>query len=221
MADVKIEPSWKEKLAEEFGKPYFETLTAFVRDEYKKYTIYPPGGKIFNAFNSTPFDKVKVVILGQDPYHGPQQANGLSFSVSEGVPLPPSLQNIYKELKSDLGVQPPTTGDLERWAQQGVLLLNATLTVRQGAAGSHQGKGWEEFTDAVLRVLSQQREGLVFILWGAYAKRKGAYIDRSRHLVIESAHPSPLSATNGFFGSKPFSKTNQYFQSKGNTQIDW
>jgi uracil-DNA glycosylase len=221
VTEVKIEPSWKEKLAEEFGKPYFETLTAFVKDEYKKYTIFPPGGKIFNAFNSTPFDKVKVVILGQDPYHGPRQANGLSFSVSEGVSLPPSLQNIYKELKSDLGIQPPTTGDLERWAQQGVLMLNATLTVRQGAAGSHQGKGWEEFTDAVLRVLSQQREGLVFILWGAYAKRKGAYIDRSKHLVIESAHPSPLSATNGFFGSKPFSKANDYLQANGKTPIDW
>lgn len=221
MADVKIEPSWKEKLAEEFGKPYFETLTAFVRDEYKKYTIYPPGGKIFNAFNSTPFDKVKVVILGQDPYHGPQQANGLSFSVSEGVPLPPSLQNIYKELKSDLGVQPPTTGDLERWAQQGVLLLNATLTVRQGAAGSHQGKGWEEFTDAVLRILSQQRDGLVFILWGAYAKRKGDFINRSKHLVLESAHPSPLSAANGFFGSKPFSKANEYLEKHKEKTINW
>jgi uracil-DNA glycosylase len=221
VSEVKIEPSWKEKLADEFAKPYFETLTSFVKDEYEKFTIFPPGGKIFNAFNSTPFDKVKVVILGQDPYHGPRQANGLSFSVSEGVPLPPSLQNIYKELKSDLGIQVPATGDLERWAQQGVLMLNATLTVRQGAAGSHQGKGWEEFTDAVLRVLSQQREGLVFILWGAYAKRKGAYIDRTKHLVIESAHPSPLSATNGFFGSKPFSKANQYLQSKGITPIDW
>jgi uracil-DNA glycosylase len=221
VTEVKIEPSWKEKLADEFGKPYFEALTSFVKDEYKKYTIFPPGGKIFNAFNSTPFDKVKVVILGQDPYHGPRQANGLSFSVSGGVPLPPSLQNIYKELKSDLGIQPPATGDLERWAQQGVLMLNATLTVRQGAAGSHQGKGWEEFTDSVLRVLSQQREGLVFILWGAYAKRKGAYIDRTKHLVIESAHPSPLSATNGFFGSKPFSKANDYLQSKGITPIDW
>jgi uracil-DNA glycosylase len=221
VSEVKIEPSWTEKLADEFAKPYFETLTSFVKDEYEKFTIFPPGGKIFNAFNSTPFDKVKVVILGQDPYHGPRQANGLSFSVSEGVPLPPSLQNIYKELKSDLGIQVPATGDLERWAQQGVLMLNATLTVRQGAAGSHQGKGWEEFTDAVLRVLSQQREGLVFILWGAYAKRKGAYIDRTKHLVIESAHPSPLSATNGFFGSKPFSKANQYLQSKGITPIDW
>ncbi len=221
MPDVKIEPSWKEKLADEFGKPYFETLTSFVKDEYQKNTIYPPGGKIFNAFNSTPFDKVKVVILGQDPYHGPRQANGLSFSVSEGVPLPPSLQNIYKELRSDLGIEPPASGDLERWAQQGVLLLNATLTVRQGAAGSHQGKGWEEFTDAVLRILSHQRDGLVFILWGAYAKRKGAYIDRTKHLVIESAHPSPLSATNGFFGSKPFSKTNDYLRSKGITPIDW
>ncbi|MEX1071467.1 MAG: uracil-DNA glycosylase [Anaerolineales bacterium] len=221
MPDVKIEQSWKEKLEAEFGKPYFEKLTSFVRDEYKKFTIFPPGGKIFNAFNSCPFDKVKVVILGQDPYHGPRQANGLSFSVSEGVPLPPSLQNIYKELRSDLGIQPPATGDLERWARQGVLLLNATLTVRQGAAGSHQGKGWEEFTDAVLRILSEQKDGLVFILWGAYAKRKGAYIDRSKHQVIESAHPSPLSAANGFFGSKPFSKANEYLQSKGQTPIEW
>ncbi|HKY79725.1 MAG TPA: uracil-DNA glycosylase, partial [Anaerolineales bacterium] len=178
MAEVKIEPSWKEKLAEEFEKPYFQQLAAFVREEYQKYTIYPPGGRIFNAFDSCPFDQVKVVILGQDPYHGPKQANGLAFSVSDGVPVPPSLQNIYKELKADLGVQPVATGNLERWAVQGVLLLNATLTVRRGAAGSHQGKGWEVFTDAVLRILSEQRHGLVFILLGAYAKRKGALIDR-------------------------------------------
>jgi len=221
MSDVKIEPSWKEKLVEEFDKPYFQELTKFVREEYQKYTIYPPGGRIFNAFDSCPFDLVKVVILGQDPYHGPNQANGLAFSVSDGVPTPPSLINIYKELKSDLGVQPAVTGNLERWAQQGVLLLNATLTVRQGAAGSHQGKGWEQFTDAVLRILSEQREGLVFILWGAYAKRKGALIDRGKHFVIESAHPSPLSATNGFFGSEPFSKTNEYLKSNGKEPIDW
>jgi uracil-DNA glycosylase len=221
MAEVKIEQSWKEKLDEEFEKPYFQQLAQFVRDEYKKFTIYPPGGKIFNAFDSCPFDKVKVVILGQDPYHGPKQANGLSFSVNDGIPLPPSLQNIYKELKSDLGVELPASGNLERWAEQGVLLLNATLTVRQGQAGSHQGKGWEEFTDAALRLLAEQREGLVFILWGAYAKRKGALIDRTKHLVIESAHPSPLSATGGFFGSKPFSKANQYLVGRGEKPIQW
>lgn len=221
MPDVKIEPSWKERLAEEFGKPYFQQLSAFVREEYQKYKIYPLGGKIFNAFDSCPFDQVKVVILGQDPYHGPNQANGLAFSVSNGVPIPPSLQNIYKELKADLGVEPPGHGNLERWAHQGVLLLNATLTVRRGAAGSHQGKGWELFTDAVLRILSERQEGLVFILWGAYAKRKGALIDRSKHYVIESAHPSPLSATSGFFGSRPFSKANAYLESRGKKPIDW
>lgn len=221
MPEVKIEPSWKERLAEEFGKPYFQKLSAFVREEYQKYKIYPPGGKIFNAFDSCPFDQVKVVILGQDPYHGPNQANGLAFSVSNGVPIPPSLKNIYKELKADLGVEPPGHGNLERWAHQGVLLLNATLTVRRGAAGSHQGKGWELFTDAVLRILSERQQGLVFILWGAYAKRKGALIDRSKHYVIESAHPSPLSATSGFFGSRPFSKANAYLESKGKKPIDW
>ena len=221
MSDVKIEASWKEKLAEEFGKPYFQQLAQFVREEYQKFTIYPPGGKIFNAFDKCPFDKVKVVILGQDPYHGPGQANGLSFSVNDGVALPPSLQNIYKELKSDLGVEPLASGNLERWAQQGVLLLNATLTVRQGSAGSHQGKGWEEFTDVVLRILSEKRDGLVFILWGAYAKRKGALIDRSKHFVIEAAHPSPLSATSGFFGSRPFSKANKYLEEKRTTPIEW
>ena len=221
MSDVKIEASWKEKLAEEFETPYFQQLAQFVREEYQNFRIYPPGGMIFNAFDKCPFDKVKVVILGQDPYHGPKQANGLAFSVNDGVPLPPSLQNVYKELKSDLGVEPPASGNLERWAQQGVLLLNATLTVRQGSAGSHQGKGWEEFTDAVLRILSEQRQGLVFILWGAYAKRKGALIDRAKHYVIESAHPSPLSATSGFFGSRPFSKANKYLEEKGKTPIEW
>ncbi|MEX1248107.1 MAG: uracil-DNA glycosylase [Anaerolineales bacterium] len=221
MSDVKIEASWKEKLEVEFEKPYFQQLAAFVHEEYQKYTIYPPGGKIFNAFDKCTFDKVKVVILGQDPYHGPRQANGLCFSVNEGLPLPPSLVNIYKELKADLGVQPPASGNLERWAQQGVLLLNATLTVRQGQAGSHQGRGWETFTDAVLRILSEQREGLVFTLWGAYAKRKGALIDRNQHYVIESAHPSPLSASSGFFGSRPFSKANGFLESKGQAPIDW
>lgn len=221
MSEVRIEASWKDRLAAEFEKPYFQELASFVREEYKKFIVYPPGGKIFNAFDTTPFDKVKVVILGQDPYHGPNQANGLCFSVNDGVPLPPSLVNIYKELKDDLGVEPPASGNLERWARQGVLLLNATLTVRRGQAGSHQGRGWETFTDAVLRILSEQRESLVFILWGAYAKRKGALIDRGKHCVIESAHPSPLSAHSGFFGSKPFSKTNKYLESKGVKGIEW
>jgi uracil-DNA glycosylase len=221
MNDVKIEASWKEKLQDEFGKDYFQNLAAFVKKEYQQYTIYPPGGKIFNAFDSCPFDQVKVVILGQDPYHGPKQANGLAFSVSDGIAVPPSLQNIYKELKDDLGKEPPASGSLESWARQGVLLLNATLTVRAGSAASHQGKGWEEFTDAVLRILSEQREHLVFILWGAYARRKGSFIDRSKHLVLEAPHPSPLSASTGFFGSKPFSKANAYLQENGISSINW
>lgn len=219
--DVKIEASWKDKLAPEFEKAYFVKLTNFVRQEYQRTRIYPPGSRIFAAFDACPFDEVKVVILGQDPYHGPRQANGLCFSVSEGVPLPPSLQNIYKELQSDLGIEPPPSGDLERWAKQGVLLLNATLTVRRGQAGSHQGKGWEEFTDAAIRTLADEREHLVFILWGAYAQRKGAFIDRSRHLVIESPHPSPLSASRGFFGSRPFSRANAYLQEHGKEPIEW
>ena len=221
MVDVKIEASWKEKLAPEFEKDYFVTLTDFVRQEYQATRIYPPGSRIFAAFDACPFDAVKVVILGQDPYHGPRQANGLCFSVSEGVPLPPSLRNIYQEVQSDLGIQPPASGDLERWAQQGVLLLNATLTVRRGQAGSHQGQGWEEFTDAAIRTLAARREKLVFILWGAYAQRKGAFIDRDRHLVIESPHPSPLSASRGFFGSRPFSRANAYLQEQGLEPVDW
>lgn len=221
MTDVKIEPSWKTKLETEFAQPYFDQLAEFVREEYARTRIYPPGGKIFAAFDTCPFEAVKVVILGQDPYHGPRQANGLAFSVSEAVPIPPSLRNIYKELQDDLGVPPPADGDLERWARQGVLLLNATLTVRRGAAGSHQGKGWEQFTDAVIRILSEQREHLVFILWGAYAQRKGAVIDRSKHLVIESPHPSPLSANRGFFGSRPFSRANAYLQQWGGKPIEW
>ena len=220
--EVKIESSWKEVLQEEFGKEYFAALAAFVKDEYKKGAVYPPPKHIFRAFDLTPFDKVKVVILGQDPYHGPGQANGLCFAVGEGVALPPSLQNIYKELESDLG-QPVKnkTGDLERWAKQGVLLLNATLTVRANTAGSHQNKGWEQFTDAAIKALSEQREHVVFILWGNYAKQKGAHIDRTKHCVIESPHPSPFSARSGFFGSKPFSKTNAYLESRGKTSIDW
>lgn len=221
MVDVKIEASWKAALHDEFQKSYFERLTEFVRREYEQQRIYPPGSRIFAAFDACPFEKVKVVILGQDPYHGPRQANGLAFSVNEGVRLPPSLQNIYKELKSDVGAEPLPSGDLSRWARQGVLLLNATLTVRRGQAGSHQGKGWEAFTDAVMRILSEQREHLVFILWGAYAQRKGAVIDRGRHLVIESPHPSPLSASRGFFGSKPFSRTNAYLREHGVGEIEW
>lgn len=219
--DIKLEPSWKEALQEEFEKDYFIELAAFVRTEYESTTVYPPPKCIFRAFELTPFDRVKVVIVGQDPYHGPRQANGLCFAVGEGVPLPPSLQNIYKEIESDIGQAPRRSGDLERWATQGVLLLNATLTVRARLPGSHQHKGWEQFTDAVLRVLSEKREGLVFILWGNYAKAKGAHIDRTKHLVIESAHPSPFSAYSGFFGSRPFSKANEYLEKHGQKPIDW
>lgn len=219
--DVKIEESWKGALQEEFGKEYFKTLTEFVKDEYKKSTVYPPPKNIFRAFELTPFDKVEVVILGQDPYHGTGQANGLSFAVNEGVRLPPSLQNIFKEIKNDLGEEPLQSGDLTRWAEQGVLLVNATLTVRGGAAGSHQGKGWEAFTDAAIKALSEQREGLVFILWGNYARTKGAHIDRKKHLVLESPHPSPFSAYNGFFGSKPFSRANEYLKARNKKAINW
>ena len=225
--EVKIEESWKRVLQDEFGKEYFKTLREFVKSEYLHAVVYPPPKNIFRAFELTPFDKVEVVILGQDPYHGPGQANGLCFAVGEGIPLPPSLQNIFKELESDLG-QPLVhrTGDLERWAKQGVLLLNATLTVQAHKAGSHQGKGWEQFTDAVIRALSEKREHLVFILWGNYAKQKGAHIDgliagRSKHLVIQSAHPSPFSAASGFFGSKPFSKTNEYLAMHNKKPITW
>ena len=219
--NVRIEPSWHSALAGEWEKDYIARLTDFVRREYSTATIYPPAGKIFAAFDSCPFEDVKVVILGQDPYHGFGQANGLSFSVNPGVEIPRSLQNIYKELQSDLGITPPPSGDLSRWAQQGVLLLNATLTVRAGSAGSHQNQGWEEFTDAAVRKLAEEREGLVFILWGAYAQRKGAFIDRSRHCVIESPHPSPLSASRGFFGSRPFSRANDYLSSIGKSPIEW
>jgi uracil-DNA glycosylase len=219
--DIKMEPSWKEKLGSEFEKPYFQQLTAFVKEEYQQQTIYPPGREIFRAFDQCPFDQVKVVIIGQDPYHGPGQANGLCFSVRDGQRLPPSLVNIFKELKQDLHKPIPVSGELERWASQGVLLLNATLTVRASTPGSHQNKGWEQFTDSVIRLLSEQKENLVFILWGAYAQKKGEVIDRGRHLVLMSAHPSPFSADRGFFGSKPFSKTNQYLASKGIPEIDW
>lgn len=220
--EVKIEESWKRVLEKEFGEDYFGKLAEFVKAEYKQATVYPPPKFIFRAFELTPFDKVKVVILGQDPYHGPNQANGLAFAVGEGVALPPSLININKEIKTDLGESTKNkNGDLEGWAKQGVLLLNATLTVRAGAAGSHQNKGWEKFTDAVVRVLSEQKENLVFILWGNYAQKKGVVIDEKRHLVIRSAHPSPLSAHNGFFGSKPFSQANAYLILNDKSPIGW
>jgi uracil-DNA glycosylase len=219
--DIKIDPSWKKVLKEEFDKEYFKKLREFVREEYKIATIYPPPKDIFRAFDLTPFDKVEVVILGQDPYHGAKQANGLCFAVHEGLRQPPSLQNIFKELESDLGQKPQVSSDLESWAKQGVLLLNATLTVRAATAGSHQGKGWEEFTDAVIRKLSDEKDYLVFILWGNFARSKKTLIDTFKHDVIESAHPSPFSAYNGFFGSKPFSKTNTLLQSHGKNPISW
>jgi len=215
-----MEPSWKKALAEEFNKPYFTELATFIRSEYKNKTIYPPASRIFAAFNETPFDQVKVIILGQDPYHGPNQANGLSFSVAEGIRTPPSLQNIFKEIQSDIGTQVPQSGNLERWSQQGVLLLNATLTVQAGKPGSHQHKGWEEFTDSVIRVLNE-KEHLVFVLWGAYAQKKGEQIDQNKHLVLTSAHPSPFSADRGFFGSRPFSQANAYLVFNDQEPIKW
>lgn len=219
--DVKIESGWKAQLQTEFDKPYFSQLTQFVRSEYATATCYPPGNLIFNAFNLCPFDKVRVVIIGQDPYHEPGQAHGLCFSVNEGVAFPPSLQNIFKEIQDDLGVPVPASGNLTRWAEQGVLLLNATLTVRAHQAGSHQRRGWEEFTDAVIRQLNQNREHLVFILWGSYAQKKGAIIDRSRHLVLTSAHPSPLSVYRGFYGNHHFSRANAYLQENGLPPVRW
>lgn len=219
--DVRLESSWKKLLQEEFDKPYFKALSEYVHKEYKNGAVYPPAKLIFNALDSLPIDKVKVVILGQDPYHGPGQAHGLSFSVPDGISLPPSLQNIYKELQSDLGVSRSSSGNLESWVNEGVLLLNATLTVRAHQAGSHQNKGWEQFTDAIIHQLAESKENLVFILWGAYAQRKGAFINTTKHLVIKSAHPSPLSAYNGFFGSRPFSKTNEYLVAHGAKPISW
>lgn len=220
--NVKIEPSWHTELADEFEKPYFTELTAFVKKEYKDGTVYPPPKNIFRAFDLCPFEKVKVVILGQDPYHGERQANGLAFAVDERESVPPSLKNIFKEIESD--VEKPlvyTDGDLSRWAEQGVLLLNATLTVRAHAAGSHQDQGWELFTDAAIHALSNKREHLVFMLWGNYAKAKGAHIDRSKHMVLEASHPSPFSASNGFFGCKHFSKANEYLIAHEQTPIEW
>ena len=219
--EVKIEQSWKALLQDEFDKPYFAELTEFVRAEYKSYRIYPPGSQIFNAFNLCPFDKVKVVIIGQDPYHGPGQAHGLCFSVNDGVPFPPSLRNIFKEVNADTGAPIPQSGNLTRWATQGVLLLNATLTVREHSAGSHQRRGWETFTDAVIRIISEQKSKVVFILWGAYAQSKASLIDSSRHLVLRSVHPSPLSAHAGFFGNHHFSLANDYLVRNGLTSIDW
>ena len=218
---VKIEESWGRVLAAEFEMPYFVALAQFVRQEYAAGPCYPPGSKIFNAFNMTPFERVKVVILGQDPYHEPGQAMGLSFSVPEGVALPPSLRNIYAEIQQELGTVPPASGDLTRWAAQGVLLLNATLTVRRGQAGSHQGHGWERFTDAAIRALAQQREHLVFLLWGSYAAKKAQFIDAQRHMVLTSAHPSPLSAYRGFFGNHHFQLCNDYLRQHGQSPIEW
>jgi uracil-DNA glycosylase len=216
-----IHESWKTVLSDQFEASYFAQLKSFLLEEKQQNTIYPPGGKIFSAFDLTPFDKVKVVILGQDPYHGPRQANGLCFSVANGVDKPPSLQNIFKELNSDLGIPVPQNGDLTKWAEQGVLLLNATLTVRARQAGSHQNRGWEQFTDAAISRLSKQREHLVFLLWGNFAIAKEALIDTSKHLTLKSPHPSPFSANRGFFGNKHFSKTNAYLKSHGIEEIDW
>lgn len=219
--NVKIESSWKQHLAEEWDKDYFVKLTDFVRQEYRSKKIFPPAAKIFAAFDACPFDHVKVVILGQDPYHDVGQANGLCFSVEPGIPMPPSLINIFKEIKSDIGTDMPENGDLSRWAEQGVLLLNATLTVEAHKAASHQGKGWEEFTDEVIMRLANDRENLVFMLWGSYAIKKGAFIDRNRHLVLTSPHPSPLSAYRGFFGNKHFSKANEYLTLHKKEPITW
>lgn len=219
--EVKIEQSWKELLQTEFDKPYFAALVDFVRREYSSKKIFPPAPLIFNAFDQCPLNEVKVVILGQDPYHGIGQAHGLCFSVNDGIDFPPSLINIFKEINRDLGVPVPQTGNLIRWAQQGVLLLNATLTVEAHKAGSHQGKGWETFTDAVIKMLSDKKENLVFILWGSYAQQKGAYIDSSRHLILRSVHPSPLSAYRGFIGCGHFSAANEYLQSKNKKSIVW
>ncbi|HET9054274.1 MAG TPA: uracil-DNA glycosylase [Cyclobacteriaceae bacterium] len=219
--DVKIAVSWKSQLSEEFKKPYFDQLTGFVKSEYSRYTVYPPGKEIFRAFDACGFSNVNVVIIGQDPYHGPGQANGLCFSVHEGIRIPPSLANIFKEIHADLGKPIPKSGELERWAEQGVLLLNATLTVRESSPGSHQNKGWETFTDAVIKKISDEKQNVVFLLWGAYAQKKGEIIDRNKHLVLMSAHPSPFSADRGFFGNKHFSKTNAYLKSKGLKEIDW
>jgi len=219
---IQLHPSWLAVIGEEFEKPYLQNLRTFLQQEKDQgKIIYPPGALWFNALNSTPFDQVKVVILGQDPYHGPQQAHGLCFSVQKGIPFPPSLQNIFKEIQKDLGLPPPPHGCLQSWASQGVLLLNAVLTVEDGRAASHQGRGWETFTDAIVAALNARREGLVFLLWGSYAQKKGAIIDPQKHCVLQSAHPSPLSAHRGFLGNRHFSKTNAYLKQQGKTEINW
>ncbi|MDX2191167.1 MAG: uracil-DNA glycosylase [Bacteroidota bacterium] len=219
---VNIHPSWHEVLKDEFEKPYFEQLVSFVKEEYKSKTIYPPGKLIFEAFSQTPFDKVKVVIIGQDPYHGPGQAHGLCFSVNDNIKIPPSLVNIYKEVATDLGRKTSnTSGNLTNWAKNGVLLLNATLTVRASEAGSHQGKGWEQFTDAVISQLNMKRKNIVYLLWGSYAQKKGAIVDKNNNYVLQTVHPSPLSAYNGFFGCKHFSKCNEYLQKNNLEIINW
>ena len=219
--EVKIESSWKEILQPEFDKPYFKQLTDFVRDEYRSHQVFPPASLIFNAFNLCPFDNTKVVIIGQDPYHGMGQAHGLCFSVNDGVDFPPSLINIFKEIERDLNIPFPKTGNLTRWAEQGVLLLNATLTVKAHQAGSHQGKGWEAFTDAVIHALAEKKEHLVFLLWGSYAQQKGMFISSQKHLVLKSVHPSPLSAYRGFIGCGHFSATNQYLREQKMGEINW
>ena len=220
--NVKIAESWKNHLQPEFEKPYFKSLVEFVKAEYQNHVCYPPGKLIFNAFEHCGFDDVRVVIIGQDPYHGAGQAHGLSFSVADGVRMPPSLLNIFKELNDDLAVPMPKSGNLEHWAKQGILLLNATLTVRANEAGSHQNKGWEQFTDAVIRALNNEKEGLVFMLWGKYAQDKGSFIDRNKHFVLKARHPSPMSANfGGWFGCKHFSQTNNYLKSKGQKEIEW
>ena len=219
--EVRIEPTWKEKLHGEFEKEYFLRLADFIKEEYRLKTIYPPGSLIFNAFNLCPFENVKAVIIGQDPYHGPGQAHGLCFSVRKNLDFPPSLVNIFKEIQSDMGIQQQANGNLERWAAQGVLLLNATLTVRAHQAGSHQKKGWEQFTDSVINIINSEKQNIVFFLWGAYAQKKGEAIDRSKHLVLESVHPSPLSTSRGFFGNKHFSRCNEYLTAHGVEPINW
>ncbi len=219
--DVRIEPSWQQALATEFKEPYFKRLTEQVRFAYQTETVYPPPKHVFEAFNLTPLPQLRVVILGQDPYHGPQQAHGLAFSVRDGVAIPPSLLNIYKELESDLGIPRPPSGDLTHWAKQGVFLLNSTLTVRGGAAGAHQEFGWETFTDKVIETISQERHHVVFLLWGAFAIAKRRFIDESKHLILTAPHPSPLSAHRGFFGCKHFSKANEYLVTHGQLPIQW
>ena len=219
--DVKIAPDWKELLSPEFEKPYFAALTQFVRQEYATHRIYPRGSNIFRAFDKCPFDKLKVVIIGQDPYHGPGQAHGMCFSVKRGTPPPPSLQNIFKEIKSDLGIDPPQHGELTSWADNGVLLLNTVLTVREGQPNSHKGMGWEQFTDRIIQLLNERQQPMVFLLWGGNARSKARLITNPAHLVLQCAHPSPLSAYNGFFGCRHFSKTNEFLVSRGMKPIDW